>query len=99
MKKFLPIFLIIIIALTVAVQTTKAISFSEIFTSLSNKLYALRNLLTAQLPAHCANQQVLIPPGAQMTPGMTTCYADRDCTLINIPFASTGCMYCQSAGD
>jgi hypothetical protein len=96
MKKFLTLFLIIIITSTVAIQTTKAISLSEIFVSLSDKLYALRNLLTAQLTAECTNP---IPPASQITEDMTTCSSSRDCKLVNIPLDGAGCMYCSFANN
>lgn len=87
MKKFLPIFLIIIFASMVAAKTTQAIGIEEILTSLSDKLYSLRNILTAQVSGGCITP---ISIGSRINDRMTTCYVDQDCKTY--AFNDCGCM-------
>ena len=80
MKKFLSIFLIAIFVFAATAQITKAISFVEIFTSLSDKLYMLRDLLTAQVS----------PPSPTFQDIWKNCRADQEC----IPFLNNcSCEY------
>ena len=96
MKKTITFIFVILLAVGILTQTTKAFNLSNLFSNISMGFHSLKSLLLADIES---SSEKSVSPIDLITSDMETCAIDSDCQIVNIASEPMGCCYCLNNMD